>query len=169
MAKKHYNIDNSVISGGDIMDIIEPLWYGVSIYDGEEVYEEALSRFTPAQKYVHAMMWYSCEVYNGGHDQFFFNSTGIVWKNALKGFETIGFDEAADILRCAAEIMGGSPSLDRSTRQEQLDSLNDDECEALDALDSRFYDIENFEDVIMDYINKNLGDFYFDGEIELLD
>ena len=45
------------------------------------------------------MIWYIAEVNNGGHDQFYFNSTGIVWKDALAGFGELGIDEAVEIIQ----------------------------------------------------------------------
>lgn len=162
---KHYHVDAKTIAGRNIMDIVEPMWDCVSIYDGLQVYERDLSRFTEPQKYLHAMIWYQSEVDNGGHDQFFFNSTGIVWKNALDGFKKIGFNSAAEILQEAVSLLGGSPAYDRTERQEQLDSLSDDELELLGDLDDRFYDIDDFDDVILRFITENKEDFYFDGDI----
>lgn len=164
---KHFHVDDETVASGDIMDIVEPMWYGVCIYDGLQTYEQNLSRFTENQKYLHAMIWYQSEVDNGGHDQFFFNSTGIVWKNALAGFRKIGFDKAAEILQEAVSLFDGEPSLDRSERQEQLDSLNDNDPECLDDLDDRFYDITDFDDYILRFINENKKDFYFDGDIDV--
>ena len=168
---EHYNVDDETIADGDIMDIIAPLWYGVNIHGDLQDYENDLNRFTEPQKYIHAMVWYQAEVDNGGHDQFFFNSTGIVWKNALDGFRKIGFDAAAEILQEAAALLGGNPSFDRKERQEQLDSLNDDDRERLGDLDDRFYDITydiaGFDNIILRFINENKKDFYFDGDIDM--
>ena len=162
---EHCNVDDETIADGDIMNIVAPLWYGVNIYGDLQDYENDLNRFTEPQKYLHAMVWYKAEIDNGGHDQFFFNSTGIVWKNALDGFRKIGFDSAAEILQEAVSLLGGSPAYDRKERQEQLDSLSDDECELLGDLDDRFYDISDFDDVILRFITENKEDFYFDGDI----
>lgn len=164
---KHYHVDDETIADGDIMNIVDPMWYGVSIYDGLQTYEQDISRFTENQKHLHAMIWYQCEVNNGGHDQFFFNSTGIVWKNALDGFRKIGFDAAAEILQEAVSLLGGTPSFDRTERQEQLDGLSDNDYDRLGDLDSRFYDIADFDDYILRFINENKKDFYFDGDIDI--
>lgn len=163
----HYHIDGETIADGDIMSIVEPMWFEVITHDDLQTYEKGLSRFTENQKYLHAMIWYQAEVDNGGHDQFFFNSTGIVWKNALDGFRKIGFDAAAEILQEAVSLFGGSPAYDRKERQEQLDSLNDDDCERLGDLDDRFYDIADFDDFILRFINENKEDFYFDGDVDI--
>lgn len=161
---KHYLVNDETIASKNIMDIIAPMWDGVNIYDSFQTYERDLSRFTKSQRYVLAMVWYQSEVDNGGHDQFFFNSTGIVWKDALDGFRKIGFDSAAEILREAVSLLGGSPSFDRKERQEQLDSLSDDKLELLGDLDDRFYGITDFDDIILRFITENKEDFYFDGD-----
>lgn len=163
---KHYRVDAETVESKNIMDIIEPMWYGINIYGGLQAYKHDLSRFTELQKYLHAMIWYQSEVDNGGHDQFFFNSTGIVWKNALDGFRKIGFNATAEILQEAVTLLGGSPSFDRKERQEQLDSLSDEKLELLGDLDDRFYSIDNFDDVILRFITENKEEFYFDGDID---
>jgi hypothetical protein len=65
------------------MRVIDPLWWSVSIHDGPKKYEADLGHFSYPQRYIFAIQWYVAEVNNGGHNQFFFNSTGIVWKDAL--------------------------------------------------------------------------------------
>ena len=90
----------------DPMAVIDPVWWRGNIYDGPEAYEGSLGSFTKAQRFVWAMLWYDAEVNNGGHDQFYGNSTGIVWRDALSGFEAIGAPEAAAILRESANRLG---------------------------------------------------------------
>ena len=105
------------------------------------------------------------EVNNGGHDQFYFNSTGIVWQDALAGYRAVGLQEAALILEQSAARMGGKPSLERETREEQLDSLKPD----FDDLDDRFYKLQkavDFERAMMKYILNHRSAFYFEGDVE---
>ena len=49
-----------------------------------------MNPFSLPQRYVFAIQWHIGEVNNGGHYQFYDNSTGIVWEDSLKGFEVIG-------------------------------------------------------------------------------
>lgn len=50
------------------------------------------------QRYLLAINWYFGEVNNGGHHQFFYNSTGIVWEDVvLNGFKHFGMNEYAAI------------------------------------------------------------------------
>ena len=71
-------INDQIIDQGDVYKIIEPLWWTVDIYQGEKIYSDGLGQFTENQKFVFAIEWYFAEVNNGGHSQFFSNSTGIV-------------------------------------------------------------------------------------------
>ncbi len=86
-------VDDSLIDKKDIQAIIEPIWWSVDIYQSEAIYLTGLKSFSENQQYIFSIQWYIAEVNNGGHDQFFSNSTGIVWKDALKGFENIGLTE----------------------------------------------------------------------------
>ena len=92
MAKQRVIVDDAVIESGEIQEIIDPLWWSVSIYDGEEQYQRDLEGFTAPQRYLFALQWYLAEVNNGGHDQFYSNSTGIVWEDAMNGAREMGME-----------------------------------------------------------------------------
>ena len=155
-------IGEAEIEQGDSQSIIDPLWFSVSIYDGEERYNLDLQKFSLPQRYILAIQWYIAEVNNGGHDQFYFNSTGIVWQDALNGLLEVGHKKAYDILKTSADRLGGSPSLDRFERQEQLENSNAD----FDDLDNEFYGIIDLDELIMVYIRSHKTDFFFEGAIE---
>jgi len=155
---------NAYVTQGviDIQKVIEPLWWSISIYDGEEKYENDLKPFTTPQRYVFAIQWYSAEVNNGGHCQFYDNSTGIVWEDALKGFEAIGAQQNINIIKASANRIGGKPSKDREKRQEQMESYNSE----FDDLDKLYYEIEaDMIKLLNAYIRKNAKDFIFSGEV----
>ena len=161
--KRRYHLtkDYLLSEGMDPLEVIDPLWWSVSIYDGEETYHAHLQPFTLPQRYVLAIQWYIFEVNNGGHDQFFFNSTGIVWKDALQGFRAIGHSRAAAVLQKAADKLGGDPPLDRTARQDLLgdDTLDFEEC------DKAFYEIGDWDEVLKDYIRAHADDFVFHGHV----
>lgn len=87
MTKKHITINDSVIALRDPMTVIAPLWWTVNIYDSKDEYEKDLEPYSFHQRSVLAIMWYMGEVNNGGHYQFYTNSTGIVWEDAMDGFD----------------------------------------------------------------------------------
>lgn len=88
----------------------------MSIYDGEEQYQRDLEGFTAPQRYLFALQWYLAEVNNGGHDQFYSNSTGIVWEDAMNGAREMGMEELYGIIRESADRMGGKPAKEREDR-----------------------------------------------------
>lgn len=157
-------INDSVIDADNVQAVIDPLWYTVDIYQSEYIYEESLRPFTSNQRYVFAIQWYMAEVNNGGHAQFFTNSTGIVWKDALAGFEKTGMADYYLNLKKAVDLFSGGPSLDRDKRQEQFDKLGSD----LGAFDDRFYELDKktpLEGLLMAFIKKYRKDFYFKGKV----
>lgn len=164
MVKRHYVVTDDMIDDGEIRNIITPLWWTVSIYDGETEMYDSLERFTDPQKYVWAVQWYISEVDNGGHDRFFYNSTGIVWELALEGLCAMDCGQFAEILEQAAQRIGGHPSADREQRLLEMNRHNAD----FDDLDREFYDYERLlEEKTADYIRANRSDFYFDGMIDI--
>jgi len=158
-------VDDATIAAGRPLAVIDPVWWTANIYDGPAAYEQSLQPFSKAQRLVHAMLWYQEEVNNGGHEQFYSNSTGIVWQDALEGFEAAALPQVAAVLRESANRLGGSPSLVREDRQKQLASLSPH----FDDLDDKFYELEKRVDVegkIMEFIRSRLKDFYFSGRVE---
>ena len=160
-------IDEATIAEGNPHAVIHPVWWTATIYDGPIAYEKSLQPFTRPQRHVFAMLWYKEEVDNGGHDQFYSNSTGIVWRDALEGFEAAEMPEVAANLRESANRLGGSPPLDRRERQALLDSKSADFAD----LDDKFYELDkavNIEDKMMAYIRSRPKDFYFSGQVKRL-
>jgi hypothetical protein len=161
----HTRVDDEVIDQGDPYSVIEPVWWTADIYHGEAEYNKSLAGFTREQRLVYAVVWYFYEVENGGHDQFYYNSTGIVWKYALDGFREMGVDEAAAILEESAKRMGGNPSLERKTRWEQMDTFQPE----FGDLDERLYDLDDrihLYGIMQDYIKKHRNAFYFEGQVK---
>lgn len=163
--KIHIDVDDATIAGGDLGAIIEPVWWLSTVYDGPVAYELSLERFSQSQRIVRAVLLYISEVNNGGHRQFYANSSGIVWRDALAGFEAIGELTASRIITLSAERMGCDPSLDRQERNEQLATLAPD----FRDLDEAFYELQqrvNFNQMTMNFVRTRPSDFYFSGTIE---
>ena len=160
----HICVDDSIIETADPEKILEPVWWSGNIHDGPEEYDKSLSVFSHAQRLLYALTWYCSELLNGGHDQFYSNSTGMVWKEAMGAFEALELPEFASILRESAERLGGSPSLDHQARKGQLDACKPD----FSDLDQHFYEADkrvNLDGRIMSFIRARPSDFYFEGKI----
>lgn len=98
---------------------------------------EGLSK--PQQHYFAAFI-YDVEVNNGGHSQYFVNSSGDAWERALEGLELIGAADGAAILRDATQIFGADgPSVDRERRHQELAGFSSRQDQLLEEMDSRYY------------------------------
>ncbi|MGB2552936.1 DMP19 family protein [Campylobacter sp. MOP51] len=147
-------------------DIVEPMWGTISIYDGHEKYLQSAQNFTLEQRYLLAITWYFAEVNNGGHHQFFYNSTGIVWEDALNGFKRFGMNEYAANFQKVIDYCGGTISFDREERYRMLEILEENEEEfykLLDEVDSFVYKYEGEESELA-YIKNHPEKFVFEGE-----
>lgn len=167
MVSKHFEYSEKDISEGkyDAWELIQPLWYNVSIYDGLEVYNKDLKSFTEAQRRFLALFWYDSEVCNGGHDQFFSNSTGIVWKDAIECMQMIGASEYADNFQKAVDMFGGKVPFDRAERNAMLDILCEDEnFDDFHEIDSFYYKEENINQLMNEYAKNHASEFVVNGD-----
>jgi hypothetical protein len=160
----HVSVEDSTIAAGDPWAVIHPVWWSANIYNGPDEYERSLLPFSRSQRFIYAVHWYRSEVNNGGHHQFYSNSTGIVWKDALEAFRALDAPAFASILEQSAKRLSGSPSLDHQVRSEQLDTFDPD----FSDLDDLFYDTEkmvDLEGLMIAFIRGRASDFYFEGKI----
>jgi Domain of unknown function (DUF4375) len=156
-------VDEGAIAADPWVALV-PVWWTATIYDGPEQYELSLMPFSRSQRLLFAVVWYRNEVNNGGHQQFFSNSTGIVWRDALGALDAMELPNLSSILAEAATRLGGSPSLDRAERMEQLDTF----APNFRDLDRRFYEAEkklNLDDQIAKFIRTRPAGFFFVGKI----
>jgi len=163
--KVHVEVDDTTIASGDPHAVLHPVWWRANIYDGPGMYDYSLREFSRSQRLVFAILWYIAEVNNGGHHQFYSNSTGIVWRDAMDGFEAIGVPRAARIVAVSADRLGGSPSQDREERYDQMEEFAPD----FDDLNDAFYQLQkkvNLNEQMMSFIRARPADFYFSGTIE---
>lgn len=155
-------IDQATLEGDNPMDVIDPVWWIGNIYDDEEVYERSLQLFSRPQRHVWAVCWYEAEVFNGGHVQFFTNSTGIVWRDALQGYLAAGIPEAAALIEESVRRLGATPASDREVRDEQFDALEDDLCDLNDAYFALSGEgLDCIAARVMKYVRANADDFMF--------
>lgn len=163
----NFEIGDREIDGDDYFPVIEPAFWSVSIYDGPEQYERDLANFSHEQRLLLAYHWYLSEVNNGGHEQFYDNSTGIVWMDALKAFEAIGVQSVVTIIQKSANRLGGKPSLDREERQQQLEDFDPD----FEDLDQELFALEARVDIdqkMLEFIRTHRQRFFFSGSVEKL-
>lgn len=116
---------------------------------------------TEPQKHYLAVSIYGWQVSNGGHSQYFFNSSGNYWKSALSGLHAIGAKTRSSVLEDAVARFGGQgPPEDRAVRIAALQNLEGGRKMAFDDLDERFYDAaEDFDVLLPLYAIENKSHF----------
>lgn len=148
----------------EFWDILDPIYWTIDIYSSYEEYLNSAKDFTLEQRYLNAITWYFMEVNNGGHFQFFDNSTGIVWEDALNGLKEFGMEELADNFKKIVEMFGGKIPFDREERWEAMDKMSEDFEELLDKADSVVYDLYDYDYAFeMKYIKSHPEKFVFEG------
>ena len=163
---KHFNFKEEEIAAGkyNVWELIQPLWHTVSIYDGLEQYYQDLKPFSQAQRRLLALFWYDSEVCNGGHHQFFSNSTGIVWKDALDCMEMIGAGQYAQNLQKAVNLFGGSVPFEREERNAALDQLCQREgFGVFGEMDDFYYSEECIGQRMDEYVTLHPAQFVLQG------
>ena len=104
---------------------------------------------TEQQRY-YAVLVYNGEVNNGGHAQYFVNSSGDYYKVAMAGLNAIGATKREKILSQSVELFGGNgPSTENDTRHEQLAAFSKSQDSKLDSLDSQYYKCDENIDVLL--------------------
>ena len=87
---------------------------------------------------------YAGQVDNGGHAQFFFNSTGEYTPETADGLVRLGLPEHAELLRQAARLLfGDDVPRDLDERNAKLGALPDsgEHDLILESLDDRFFEL----------------------------
>jgi Domain of unknown function (DUF4375) len=155
-------VNDQTLLSDDPMEIIKPVGYSANIYEGEVAYNVSLRNFSKSQRLLHALLWYGAEVDNGGHHQFYSNSTGLVWRDALEGLQQIRATAAAKVLTQSARCLWSSPSLDHDERNRQLNKQNLD----FSSIDLAYYSCsELICSQSVNYARQRPTDFYFEGVV----
>jgi hypothetical protein len=109
--------------------------------------KSGFASLTPEQKHYEAVMEADGEIDNGGLAQYFGNSSGDDWREAVAGYQTMGMKERFSILKEAAAMFGPEgPSTNQQTRDEQLAKLYRQNDKAFDVLDNRYFDCKEVID-----------------------
>jgi Domain of unknown function (DUF4375) len=171
MFNANYKISRLLAEGLDDYNlfwaVVEPMWDDLDFYEEPERAAAFFAAVSPAQGGMIAMWWCRSEVCNGGFDQFFSNSTGMIWHQALEGFRLVGAQSHAEHVERALSVFPGSIApLDRNERIEALES-NEDRINVLDPIDQAFFVLERNENENLDaicarYVRSNPSEFFRD-------
>jgi hypothetical protein len=110
---------------------------------GEDDRDEVIDALPIGTKAIYATALVNLEVNNGGFNQFFFNSSGRLAGVALAGYELMGADDYASVMRAAiatheAEREVMRPYYDENTIESFSESY---EHTDLDEADQRYYSL----------------------------
>jgi len=104
---------------------------------------QGLAAMTKPQQYYHAVVDYQAKVHNGGHRQYFYNSSGDIHETAIEGLRAIGAAGKADILAGAAGAFGSQrPAAETPGRRSQMDHFGPAQERIFQAADERFFHSE---------------------------
>jgi hypothetical protein len=133
----------------------------IEFHEGEKILMRTIAPATKGQRAVYSSYWYDYEVCNGGHHQFFWNSTGILWGEALAGLVMVGAGKYAAILKAAISLFpNGFPSKSRKKRMAEVEKIPK---EKLERLDDSLYELEkkqSLDQILIRYIKANPGEFF---------
>ena len=101
-------------------DQIEQAFEDVDIYETYDVFKKGADKYPEWKIDVLAEHWTMSEVVNGGLEQYFSNSTGILAPEAVLGFQRIGRLELAAALQNAMALLGEPYPRERQERSERL-------------------------------------------------
>jgi hypothetical protein len=125
----------------DYYKLIEPIWAQINIYEGADVFFSTYSAAQQPAGMLYAVHFAQSEICNGGFNQLFWNSTGILSPEAVQGFQLIGMHKTASFLVTAMEALGTQFPRNREERQKVLKGIPKEKLSRLDRL---FYEeIEN--------------------------
>ena len=85
-----------------------------------------------------AALQYTSNVSVGGHAQFFCNTSGDSWQEALLALESAGDVARLEILREAIARFPAPPASDRESRQIQIARMAQASANGFDDLDTRY-------------------------------
>ena len=104
-------------------DEIEQAFEDVDIYETYDVFKQGTAKYAEWKIDILAVHWTMSEVVNGGLEQYFRNSTGILAPEAVLGFQRIGKPELAAALQKAIALLGEPYPRERKERSERLAGL----------------------------------------------
>jgi Domain of unknown function (DUF4375) len=109
-----------------------------------------LNGLSPSEMAAHLALWYSAEVGNGGHTQYFMNPIGSFAHETFASLETLNLKHAATILRSALEVFPDrEASKDQELRLAVINRLDREQLGLLHRLDVAFWAISSQIDVVI--------------------
>lgn len=137
------HLDSTAIDSGSPSDIADRTWDAVleALKPAEKDYNAAIRKLPKPWRAVYTTFWLECEVNNGGHHQFFWNSDGALIAETQADLELIGAIPFLALFTEARKIYGA-----HNYAEEKTSSSNTWEGftaayreKRMDELDTAFY------------------------------
>jgi len=160
--RKSMEASRAYYEGLKAYDPFRELWKSL----GERSSDGSLAQLSAEEQRYFAVSLLKAEVYNGGFDQFFSNSSGDYYHLAIAGMEELRASSALAIAKEAAETVFGSsvPPVDREERWQIMNSkLNElpevsarfRQMSRLESLDKQFCeDADHLGDLLKTYAEE---------------
>ncbi|MBK7582664.1 MAG: DMP19 family protein [Myxococcales bacterium] len=122
-------------------DPLRVLWVSLVRRVHDSASGTGFETLSEAEKLYYAVGLVHGDVYNGGFDQYFFNSSGSFYAHAVRGLQIIGATQSAQLLAQAKQaLFGDSPvPTDIAERRTYLRTLSLENA-VLDSLDAQFWE-----------------------------
>lgn len=142
MLERFLEHDSERVSEGATAALYRYHRYKDRVRDPRSVIEaKGWDALTTVERHVCAVEMLDAEVNNGGFDQYYFNSSGNSWQDALAGLAAIGAMQRHQIMKESIEKFGADgPSVHRERRILQLGQLANDSETPFDENDHAWYD-----------------------------
>jgi len=138
--------------------VVQHLDEDASLYFGRASLDASLAKATAGQRAVYAIYWLMEEIANGGLEQFFGNSTGMLWEDAVDGLRHVGAEPQAEVLLAAGALFpDGAPPIRRGLRNEQLQPI----VASIGAMERELYGAPvSIQQQVFDYILTHPDEFF---------
>ncbi len=135
------------MSTASYWDVIEPHWKDLEIHEGPERFQATFRALPRPIRLLLCAHWAQSEICNGGFQQFFFNSTGVLAPEAVEAYEAVGMPRLAATVHEAAALMGTPYPRERDVRIGLLEAegSNDAILAAFTPLETLFYELVDSE------------------------
>ena len=112
---------------------------------------------TDVQRLAHLVFWYDSEVQNGGHLQYFANSSGSRAIEAVEALSELGIECERDILNDAVDYLSRNPLTEFESADDYVEEA---QGHAFEVFDQRYYACAKEPNQYLElYLERNLSDF----------
>ena len=158
--KRFADHPNEVVSRGAVKGLYSYHRYSDKIRDPWDIVKvEGWDALTQVEKHICAIEDIDAEVNNGGFAQYYFNSAGDHWQDALRGLAAIGATKRHQIMTATIQKFGQSePSSVRNTRGSQLAKITHKKDDPFSDQDAAWYEtkVEPLDRLMFRYNLSNI-------------